>query len=39
VLGVTHNASYKHFADQRELLAAMSAVGFDLVATRLTNAM
>jgi AcrR family transcriptional regulator len=36
---VTHNAPYKHFADKRELLAAMSAVGFDLVATRLTNAM
>src|SRR5438045_7151982 len=37
--GVTHNAPYKHFADKRELLAAVSAVGFDLLAKRLTNAM
>lgn len=37
--GVTHNAPYKHFADKRELLAAVSAVGFDRLAKRLTNAM
>ena len=37
--GVTHNAPYKHFADKRELLAAVSAVGFDLLAKRLTDAM
>src|SRR3954471_22104725 len=37
--GVTHNAPYKHFADKRELLAAVSAVGFDLLAKRLANAM
>jgi AcrR family transcriptional regulator len=36
--GVTHNAPYKHFADKRELLAAVSAVGFDLLARRLTDA-
>ena len=35
--GVTHNAPYKHFADKRELLAAVSAVGFDLLAKRLTT--
>src|SRR6476660_5502395 len=37
--GVTHNAPYKHFADKRELLAAVSAVGFHLLAKRLTGAM
>jgi AcrR family transcriptional regulator len=37
--GVTHNAPYKHFADKRELLAAVSAVGFDLLAKRLSRAM
>jgi AcrR family transcriptional regulator len=37
--GVTHNAPYKHFADKRELLAAVSAVGFDLLAKRLIGAM
>jgi AcrR family transcriptional regulator len=37
--GVTHNAPYKHFADKRELLAAVSAVGFDRLANRLTGAM
>ncbi len=36
--GVTHNAPYKHFADKDELLAAVSAVGFDLLAKRLTRA-
>jgi AcrR family transcriptional regulator len=37
--GVTHNAPYKHFTDKRELLAAVSAVGFELLAKRLTDAM
>ena len=37
--GVTHNAPYKHFADKDELLAAVSAVGFDLLAKRLIRAM
>ena len=37
--GVTHNAPYKHFADKRDLLAAVSAVGFDRLAKRLTSAM
>jgi len=27
--GVSHNAPYKHFADKRELLAAVSAAGFE----------
>jgi AcrR family transcriptional regulator len=27
--GVSHNAPYKHFADRRELLAAVSAAGFE----------
>jgi AcrR family transcriptional regulator len=27
--GVSHNAPYKHFADKRELLAAVSAIGFE----------
>ena len=37
--GVSHNAPYKHFADKRELLAAVSAVGFELLAKRMTDAM
>jgi AcrR family transcriptional regulator len=36
--GVSHNAPYKHFADKRELLAAVSAVGFDQLAKRMTDA-
>jgi AcrR family transcriptional regulator len=36
--GVSHNAPYKHFADKRELLAAVSAVGFDQLAERMTDA-
>lgn len=36
--GVSHNAPYKHFADKRKLLAAVSAVGFELLAKRITNA-
>jgi AcrR family transcriptional regulator len=30
--GVSHNAPYKHFADKGELLAAVSAAGFDALA-------
>ena len=37
--GVSHNAPYKHFADKRKLLAAVSAVGFELLAKRMTEAM
>jgi AcrR family transcriptional regulator len=36
--GVSHNAPYKHFADKRELLAAVSAEGFGLLATRMAAA-
>ena len=35
--GVTHNAPYKHFADKRELLAAVSGAGFELLAKRMTD--
>jgi AcrR family transcriptional regulator len=34
--GVSHNAPYKHFADKRELLAAVSAAGFELLANRMS---
>src|SRR5215468_7656796 len=34
--GVSHNAPYKHFADKRELLAAVSAAGFDQLAKRMS---
>src|ERR1700737_2706937 len=33
--GVTHNAPYKHFADKRELLAAVSAAGFEALVKRM----
>lgn len=33
--GVSHNAPYKHFADKRDLLAAVSAEGFELLASRM----
>ncbi len=36
--GVSHNAPYKHFADKRDLLAAVSAVGFELLAKQMTAA-
>jgi AcrR family transcriptional regulator len=36
--GVSHNAPYKHFADKRDLLAAVSAEGFRLLATRMAAA-
>jgi AcrR family transcriptional regulator len=32
--GVSHNAPYKHFADKRELLAAVSAAGFEALTKR-----
>ncbi|MDP9812329.1 AcrR family transcriptional regulator [Rhizobium tibeticum] len=36
--GVSHNAPYKHFADKRELLTAVSAVGFELLTKKMTDA-
>ncbi len=30
--GVSHNAPYKHFAEKRDLLAAVAARGFDALA-------
>ena len=33
--GVSHNAPYKHFTDKRELLAAVSAAGFEMLAKRM----
>jgi AcrR family transcriptional regulator len=35
--GVSHNAPWKHFADKQELLAAVSAAGFELLATRMAS--
>ena len=35
--GVSHNAPYKHFAEKRELLAAVSAAGFEMLAKRMTS--
>ena len=35
--GVSHNAPYKHFADKRELLAAMSAAGFEKLTKRMAH--
>jgi len=37
--GVSHNAPYKHFADKRELLAAVSTAGFERLAQRMSDAM
>jgi AcrR family transcriptional regulator len=37
--GVSHNAPYKHFGDKRELLTAVSAMGFEFLAERMTHAM
>ena len=34
--GVSHNAPYKHFADKRDLLAAVSATGFEALTKRMT---
>ncbi|MBP1861456.1 TetR/AcrR family transcriptional regulator [Rhizobium herbae] len=36
--GVSHNAPYKHFADKRDLLAAVSAAGFELLAKKMSDA-
>ena len=36
--GVSHNAPYKHFADKRELLASISAAGFEMLARRMARA-
>ena len=36
---VSHNAPYKHFADKRELLAAVSATGFEMLAKRMAQEM
>jgi AcrR family transcriptional regulator len=33
--GVSHNAPYKHFADKRELLAAISTAGFERLTERM----
>src|ERR1700736_6401701 len=35
--GVSHNAPYKHFADKRELLAAVSAAGFEALVKRMSG--
>jgi AcrR family transcriptional regulator len=35
--GVSHNAPYKHFTDKRELLAAVSTAGFELLTERMRN--
>ena len=37
--GVSHNAPYKHFADKRELLAAVSAAGFETLTKRMAHEM
>jgi AcrR family transcriptional regulator len=37
--GVSHNAPYKHFADKRELLAAVSAAGFEMLVKRMASDM
>jgi AcrR family transcriptional regulator len=35
--GVSHNAPYKHFADKRELLAAVSTAGFEQLTERMSD--
>jgi AcrR family transcriptional regulator len=35
--GVSHNAPYKHFTDKRELLAAVSSAGFEMLAKRMAS--
>jgi AcrR family transcriptional regulator len=35
--GVSHNAPYKHFAEKTELLAAVSAAGFELLTRRIAE--
>ena len=34
---VSHNAPYKHFVDKRELLAAVSAAGFEMLTKRMAR--
>ena len=36
--GVSHNAPYNHFADKRDLLAAVAVVGFDALGQRFQEA-
>jgi AcrR family transcriptional regulator len=36
--GVSHTAAYNHFAEKRDLLAAVAAQGFDLLRTRMLDA-
>jgi AcrR family transcriptional regulator len=36
--GVSHNAPYKHFADKRELLTAVSAAGFETLTKQMAQA-
>lgn len=35
--GVSHNAPYKHFADKHDLLAAVSAAGFEMLTKRMAR--
>src|SRR6187399_87088 len=35
--GVSHKAPYKHFADKRELLAAVSTAGFELLTKKMSD--
>src|SRR6202140_3775432 len=37
--GVSHNAPYKHFTDKGELLAAVSAAGFEMLSKRMAREM
>ncbi len=37
--GVSHNAPYNHFRSKQDLLAAVAAAGFDLLRTRMQEAM
>src|SRR5271167_3875727 len=36
--GVSHNAPYNHFADKRELLAAVAVAGFEALRAKMLNA-
>jgi len=36
--GVSHTAAYNHFAEKRDLLAAVAAQGFDLLRARMSDA-
>ena len=37
--GVSHNAPYKHFTDKRELLAAVSGAGFEMLTKLMASEM